>query len=89
MLWAPTAQQQALATLHAYDRRGGGLEPQNKGDKQGLCLTHRNKRKFVAQEMLAQLAQLAHNFVIWTRNDLAQVEARLSKYGIQRTVRDA
>jgi len=52
-------------------------------------LTHRNKRKFVAQEMLAQLAQLAHNFVIWTRNDLAQVEARLSKYGIQRTVRDA
>jgi len=85
---APTAQEQSLATLHAYDQRGGGLETQNKGDKQGLCLTHRNKRKFVAQEMLVLLAQLAHDFVIWTRNDLAQVDARLSKYGIQRTVRD-
>jgi hypothetical protein len=86
---APTSQQRALAALHAYDRRSGGLETQNKGDKQGLCLTHRNKRKFVAQEMLVLLAQLAHNFVIWARNDLAQVDPRLGKYGIHRTIRDA
>jgi len=52
-------------------------------------LTQRNKRKFVAQEMLVLLAQLAHNFVIWTRNDLAQADPRLGKYGIQRIVRDA
>lgn len=86
---APTLEEQALAALHAYDRRGGGLETQNKSDKQGLALTHRNKRKFVAQEMLVLLAQLAHNFVIWARNDLAAADPRLSKFGIQRTVRDA
>ena len=82
-------QAALLAMLHAYDRRGGGLETQNRGDKQGLGLVRRNKQRFVAQEMLVLLAQLAHNLVIWTRNDLAQVEPRLEKYGIQRTVRDA
>jgi len=85
----PSPAQQALATLHAYDRRGGGLETQNKSDKQGLALTHRNKRQFVAQEMLVLLAQLAHNFVIWARDDLAAADPRLSKYGVHRTVRDA
>jgi len=39
--------------------------------------------------MLVLLAQLAHNVVIWTRNDLAQAEPRLRKYGVHRTVRDA
>jgi hypothetical protein len=85
----PRPHEVVLAALHAYDRRGGGVETQNKGDKQGLGLTRRNKRQFAAQEMLVLLAQLAHNFVIWTRNDLAQVDHRLHKYGIQRTVRDA
>lgn len=78
-----------LAALHAYDRRGGGVETQNKGDKQGLGLSHRNKHGFAAQEMLILLGQLGHDVVIWTRNDLAQVDPRLQKYGIQRTVRDA
>ncbi len=77
------------AALHAYDQRGGGLETQNRGDKPGLGLTHRNKHRFTAQEMLVLLAQLAHDLVIWTRNDLARVDSRLEKYGIQRTVRDA
>jgi hypothetical protein len=88
---APAAQPEEvlLAVLHLYDRRGGGVETQNKGDKQGLGLTHRNKRSFAAQEMLVLLAQLAHDLVIWTRNDLAQADPRLQKYGIQRTVRDA
>jgi hypothetical protein len=85
----PRPHEVVLAALHAYDRRGGGVETQNKGDKQGLGLTRRNKQRFAAQEMLVLLAQLAHNFVIWTRNDLAQVDRRLHKYGIQRTVRDA
>ena len=68
---------------------GGGLETQNKSDKQGLGLAQRNKHRFAAQEMLVLLAQLAHNLVIWTRNDLAQVDQQFEKYGIQRTVRDA
>jgi hypothetical protein len=85
----PSPQQQARLLLAAYDRRSGGLETHNKSDKQGLALGRRNKRKFAAQEMLVLLAQLAHNFVIWTRNDLAQAAPRLQKFGIQRTVRDA
>jgi len=76
-----------LAALHAYDRCGGGVETRTKGDKQGLGLSHRNKHRFVAQEMLVLLGQLAHDVVIWTRNDLAQVDPRFQKYGIERTVR--
>jgi hypothetical protein len=83
-----TNQQVLLAALHFYDLRSGGLETQNKGDKQGLGLSRRNKHRFAAQEMLVLLAQLAHNLVIWTRNELAHHSPRFSKYGIQRTVRD-
>ena len=78
-----------FAALRLYDLRGGGLETQNKSDKQGLGLSRRNKHRFAAQEMLVLLAQLAHNVVIWARNDLAQVDQQFAKYGIQRTVRDA
>jgi len=83
-----TDEQILLAALHFYDRRGGGLETQNKGDKQGLGLSRRNKHRFAAQEMLVLLAQLAHNLIIWTRNDLAHTNPRFSKYGILRTIRD-
>lgn len=85
----PSPEHLAHLLLAAYDRRSGGLETQNKSDKQGLALGRRNKRRFAAQEMLVLLSQLAHNFVIWTRNDLAQASPRLEKFGIQRTVRDA
>lgn len=86
---APHPIQVLLTALQAYDRRGGGVETQNKGDKQGLGLSHRNKHSFAAQEMLVVLGQLAHDVVIWTRNALADVDPRLHRYGIQRTVRDA
>lgn len=82
------AEQVLLAAMHFYDLRSGGLETQNKNDKQGLGLSRRNKHRFAAQEMLVLLTQLAHNLVIWTRNDLAHHNPRFSKYGIQRTVRD-
>lgn len=85
---ASQPQDILFAALHAYDRRSGGLETQNRGDKQGLGLSHRNKHRFSAQEILVLLAQLAHDLVIWTRNDLAQVDTRFQTYGIQRTVRD-
>jgi hypothetical protein len=84
----PTDDQILLAALHFYDLRGGGLETQNKSDKQGLGLSRRNKHRFAAQEMLVLLAQLAHNLIIWTRNDLALANPRFRKYGILRTVRD-
>ena len=84
----PTDEQVLIAAVHFYDLRGGGLETQNKSDKQGLGLSRRNKHRFAAQEMLILLAQLAPNLLIWTRNDLAIAYPRFCKYGIQRTVRD-
>ena len=75
------------AASHAYDRRGGGLETQNRGDKQGLALTHRNKRRVAAQEMLVLLAQLAHNIAIWSRNAIARHAPAFAHFGIQRIVR--
>ncbi len=85
----PCTEEDVLwAALAAYDQRGGGAETQNKGDKHGLHLAHRNKHSFAAQEMLVLLAQLAHNLLIWTRNDLAQADAAFLAYGIQRMVRD-
>ncbi len=83
-----TQRAELFAALAAYDQRGGGAETQNKGDKQGLCLAHRNKHRFVAQEILVLLAQLAHNLLIWTRNDLARADGTFAHYGIQRMVRD-
>ena len=84
----PSARDRAEWIVHAYDLRGGGAETQIKADKQGLGLAQRNKRSFVAQEMLVLLAQLAHNLTIWTRNALAVAAPRLAPYGIQRMVRD-
>lgn len=97
MLYALTASPLAPAggvgnllftALAAYDQRGGGAETQNRGDKQGLHLAHRNKHSFVAQEMLVLLAQLAHNLLVWTRNDLARADAHFTHYGIARMMRD-
>lgn len=86
---SPHSNELLRAAVQAYDRRGGGIETETRGDKQGLGLSHRNLHRFVAQEMLVLLGQLAHNLVIWTRNDLAKVDKRFAAYGIQRTVRDA
>ena len=85
---SPTAEQIALAVAHAYDRRGGGVETENRQDKQGLGLTKRNKKSFAAQAMLVLLAELAHNLLIWVRQELAQEEPRCQDLGIQRLVRD-
>ena len=83
-----TARARAFLIVYGYDLRGGGAETQHKSDKQGLGLAKRNKQKFAAQEMLVLLAQLAHNFIIWTRDALARADSRLAPYGIQRMVRD-
>ena len=85
---APSPIQVMLAALYAYDRRGGGVETSVKGSKQGLGLTKRNKRRFVAQEMLVLLAQLAYNLLVWTRQRLAQYFPQLAHFGMLRMVRD-
>jgi hypothetical protein len=85
---APTKEQVALAVAHAYDQRGGGIETENRQDKQGLGLTKRNKKSVTAQEMLVLLAELAHNVLVWVQHDLGQTEPRCRQYGLQRLVRD-
>jgi hypothetical protein len=75
-----------LAYVTFYDQRGGGIETAFKGDKQGLGLTKRNKKRFDAQHMLVLLGTLAHNVVVWARRWLALPEG--AHCGIMRMVRD-
>lgn len=77
-----------LAYVYFYDLRGGGLETQIKGDRQGLGVHKRNKKRFEAQQVLAQLNTLAHNIVIWARGWLAPAYPKLERFGILRMVRD-
>ncbi len=55
-------------------------------------MSHRNTQRFAPQEMLVLLGLLAHNFIIWARDDLARLDARFDarfdKFGIKRMVRD-
>jgi hypothetical protein len=77
-----------LATTYLYDGRGGGCETSFKGDKQGLGMTKRNKKRMEAQQMLVQLGALAHNVLVWSKGWLVSAAPRLEKYGILRLVRD-
>jgi hypothetical protein len=86
---------QGLVAL--YDQRGGGIETSFKGDKQGLGITKRNKKRFPAQQMLMLLGSLAHNVVVWARDWFTSQEDKtngtppptvLMHYGILRMVRD-
>lgn len=80
-----------LAYVAFYDQRGGGIETSFKGDKQGLGMTTRNKKRFEAQQMVMLLGSLAHNVVVWARRWLAASPAppsKLQSYGILRMTRD-
>ena len=77
-----------LAYVYFYDQRGGGIETSFKQDKQGLGLTKRNKKRFLAQQMLVQLAALAHNVIVWAREWLAPPCPRIARWGVGRLVRD-
>ena len=89
-----------LAYVAFYDQRGGGIETSFKGDKQGLGLTKRNKKRFEAQQMVMLLGSLVHNVVVWARQWLttpqptqapqmpAPTSAPLQHYGMVRMVRD-
>ncbi len=76
MLGRPSSQAaDPVAVLAAYvtfyDQRGGGIETSLKGDKQGLGLTKRSKKRFEAQQMVVLLGSLAHNVVVWARRWLS------------------
>ncbi len=76
-----------LAYVTFYDLRGGGIETSFKGDKQGLGLTKRHKKRFEAQHMLVLLGSLAHHHVVvWARQWLTSPQ--IQHWGILRMVRD-
>lgn len=77
-----------LAYVAFYDQRGGGIETSFKGDKQGLGLTRRSKKRFEAQQMVLLLGTLAHNVVVWARQWLSSPALLLRQYGMLRMVRD-
>lgn len=77
-----------LAYVSFYDQRGGGVETSFKGDKQGLGMTKRSKKRFEAQQMLMLLGSLAHNVIVWARRWLRASTSQLPHYGILRMVRD-
>jgi hypothetical protein len=79
---------QLLAYVSAYDARGGGVETSFKGDKQGLGLTKRSKKRFCAQQIVTLLGSLAHNVIVWARGWLVGHQPRLAHYGMLRMVRD-
>ncbi len=75
-----------LAYVTFYDQRGGGVETSFKGDKQGLGIGKRSKKRFAAQQMVMLLGALAHNVIVWARRWLAS--PALQHYGTLRMVRD-
>ncbi len=77
-----------LAYAYFYDQRGGGVEIAIKGDKQGLGMTKRNKKRFAAQQMLTQLNALAHNTIVWVRHWLTPYVPMVRRWGMMRMVRD-
>ena len=80
-----------LAYVALYDQRGGGVETSFKGDKQGLGLNKRSKKRFEAQQMVVLLGSLAHNVVAWAQHWLTTPPASaspLQHYGTLRMVRD-
>jgi Transposase DDE domain len=75
-----------LAYVTFYDQRGGGVETSFKGDKQGLGIGKRSKKRFAAQQMVMLLGTLAHNVIVWARHWLAS--PTLQHFGTLRMVRD-
>jgi hypothetical protein len=85
---ADAAAWELRAILYLYDGRGGACETSFQEDQYGLGTKQRNKRRFSGQEMLIQLAALAHNVLVWAKGWLMPAAPRLDKYGIVRLVRD-
>jgi len=77
-----------LAYVRFYDLRGGGVEIEIKEDKQGLATPKRNKKRFLAQQMVCQLEVLAHNLLIWARRWLAAQCPKVARLGLLRLIRD-
>jgi hypothetical protein len=85
---AADPQASALAYVVLDDQRGGGVETTFKGDKQGLGITKRSKKRFAAQQVVVALGALAHNVLVWAKRWLHAHVPGLTRYGVKRLVRD-
>ena len=72
--------------LSSYRLRTRAHVASFKGDKQGLGIGKRSKKRFTAQQMVMLLGALAHNVIVWARHWLAS--PTLHHYGTVRMVRD-
>ena len=74
--YAVLVSTDTTATLAAlvleYDRRSGTPESSFAQDYQALSLRKYRKSKFIAQQVLLLLAQLAHNLMIWMKHWLIE-----------------
>ncbi|MHC4792453.1 MAG: transposase [Planctomycetota bacterium] len=61
-----------FALLQDYDDRGGKPESSFCQSNQGLKQRKRRKKKFVAQQILTLLCQLAHNLIQWIKHWIIQ-----------------
>jgi len=73
--------------LSFYNARGGAEVEQFRGDKQGLSLAARRKRRFPAQVGFVLLTDLAHNLLAHFYHH-ALVGSRFESFGLKRIVRD-
>lgn len=75
------------ALVAAYRARGAAEIEQFRADKQALALHQRRKRRFIAQQALVSLSDVAHNLVahFWRH---ALTQPPLSGFGVKRTIRD-
>jgi len=86
-LYIVTDLERPIAELaQLYDLRGG-FETDIREDKQGLLLTHRRKRRWEAQETLALLNDLAHNFLVMLRRQVL-ADTPLAHYGLYRLIQE-
>ena len=74
--------------LHVYDDRSGGVETQNRNDRQGLGIAQHHEHAFAAEEMKLLLCQLAHNFIVHISNELVATDAHFATYAHKRMIRD-
>jgi hypothetical protein len=69
--------------LQDYDDRGGVPESSFCQDNQGLNQRKRRKKKFVAQQILTLLCQLAHNLIQWIKQWIIQALEQQRQMEIQ------
>ena len=68
-----------LAVLRSYDARSGVPESTFCQDNQGLAQRQLRKHRFVAQQMLVLLSQLAHNLCQWLKQWIVDALAAKEK----------